>query len=376
MLTKSSPIHINLRERSYDIHIGWNLLKNTYHFIPDSLKKKRAIIVSDTTVFSLYGKTITDNLKSAGLSLGKPYVLQPGEKSKSIKELTSCWNHFVNQSLNRSSFVIALGGGVTGDLTGFAASTFMRGIPFIQIPTTLLAQADAAVGGKTAINLPAGKNLVGTFHQPETVIIDLCLLKTLHAAQIRNGLGEIFKMALLDGKDFFDQLIHSKNVIHDPESETLAKAIARCCRLKSDIISKDEKEETGLRAILNYGHTLGHALEYSYNFDQIQHGEAVVLGILAANEISHRLGLLSEHDKETISIAAQDLNLLKKLQPVADIDILRALKIDKKNSDQGVSFVLLKSFGKTIIKSALCDELILDSLASVLQAGFDHIDFE
>jgi 3-dehydroquinate synthase len=353
------------------VWIGSGLLESIGDWLPEQCSGKRCCIISDNTVYSLYGKNVTTGLISAGCDVVEPFVIEPGESSKSMNVLRACYKHLLDQKMDRDSMIVTLGGGVPGDLGGFAAATFMRGIPFVQIPTTLLAQADASIGGKTGINLEEGKNLIGAFHQPLSVISDLCTLNTLPARHIRNGLAEIVKMAVLGSETLFEQIetnAHQCLALKMPE---LAQILTASCILKAGIVERDETDK-GIRTTLNLGHTIGHALETADNFSSILHGEAVALGMIAVSHISVLENLL---DRNTYRRIRALLSTLKLTVSVRDIDVhavFSSLDRDKKSRSGSIHFVLPVKLGQTQIKSDISRNRIEQGIRSILDTGIDE----
>ena len=271
-------VKVELGIDSYEILIGNALNDELKNFVVNKKFSKKSLLVTDTNVEKIFAAEIKKILESAGLEI-KLVTIPAGETSKSLSEAEKIFTAAIEYGLDRKSAIFALGGGVVGDLTGFVAAAYLRGVPFIQIPTTLLSQVDSSVGGKTAVNHKLGKNLIGAFYQPKAVFIDLDMLKTLPAREIKSGLGEIVKYGIIRDSKFFDYVENNAEKILRLENEVMENIIARSCEIKADVVSKDEKE-SGLRRILNFGHTMAHAIEEATNYSKYAHGEAVAIGMI------------------------------------------------------------------------------------------------
>lgn len=346
-------IGVRLGERSYSIQIGasLNALASALKDI-DSFKSrppKKALLVTHSFLARRYGATVTKALRSAGMETFA-LTLPEGEKSKNLATLGKIYGEALRRKLDRSSVIVALGGGVIGDTAGFAAATYLRGARLIQIPTTLLAMVDSSIGGKTGVDLPAAKNSVGAFHQPSLVYIDPSVLKTLPAREFRNGMAEVIKYGVLADKALFALLEKQVSALARSPA-ILANVIARCAAIKAGVVSRDERETKGLREILNFGHTLGHAIETVTHYERYKHGEAVAIGMCAAGFISRILNLWSEDDKDRmedlIAAAGLPIRLAVKLP---EAKILEALARDKKVSAGELRYVLPVKIGKVIVK--------------------------
>jgi 3-dehydroquinate synthase len=283
-------VKVSLGNRSYDIKIGTGLLARVGRECARLGLGRRCVIISDRNVAPRYGEAVQEALARAGFAAGL-VTIPAGETAKSLKVLESCYNQLAAQGLERKSFIVALGGGVVGDLAGFVAATYLRGVPFVQVPTTLLAQVDSSVGGKVGMNLKAGKNLVGAFHQPRLVLCDLATLASLPMREYRAGLAEVIKYGIIYDARLFARLERDLPKLLRRDPRTLASVVARCCEIKADVVRQDETE-SGLRAILNFGHTIGHALEAISHYGKYLHGEAIAIGqVLAAKLSAQVLGL-------------------------------------------------------------------------------------
>ena len=338
---------------SYDIHIGAGLLRSCAPFLSPLLKRPFVAIVTDENVAQAHLESLTQTLDSAGIS-HVTKIMPPGEASKSFTGLETLVDWLLDNKVERQDMVIALGGGVIGDLTGFAASTLRRGVRFTQIPTTLLAQVDSSVGGKTGINVPQGKNLVGAFHQPSLVLADLDVLQTLPDREFRAGYAEIVKYAAICDRPFFDWLESNLDALKSRDSQALSYAIAKSCQTKADIVAQDEKEH-GARALLNLGHTFAHAYENLTGYsDNLLHGEAVGLGMAQAARLSVDLGLCPEKDAQALvnHLASAGLPISQtdvKGGPFEAINLVNAMAQDKKVSQGVMTFILMKAIGKAFI---------------------------
>jgi 3-dehydroquinate synthase len=352
-------LSVSLGERSYPIHIGAGLLAGTA-LIPESLLKGKAVIITNTTIAPLYLEPLLSSLRARGTAC-IPVILPDGEAYKSWETLNKIFDELLSHRCERKTPLIALGGGVIGDLTGFAAATYQRGVPFIQLPTTLLAQVDSSVGGKTAINHPLGKNMVGAFYQPQVVIADMDTLRTLPPRELAAGLAEVIKYGFLRDAEFLDWLEKNIDRLTALEPEALAFAVERSCQNKAEVVAKDERE-TGDRALLNFGHTFGHAVETGMGFGEWLHGEAVAAGMVLAARFSEKLGFIGKADVSRVV----DILARAKL-PVAapNLGVERYLDLmghDKKVEGGKIKFILLKKPGEAFI----CNQYDTQALHEVL----------
>jgi len=339
-------VKVELGSRSYDILIGRDLLAELGPRCRKLGLGSRCAIITDSNVAPHYGEETQRLLEASGFQT-TIITIPPGEKSKSLKYVGACYDTMAKHRLERKSFVVALGGGVVGDLAGFVAASYLRGIPFVQVPTTLLAQVDSSVGGKTGINLKAGKNLVGAFYQPKLVLCDLATLDTLPERELRAGLSEVIKYGIIYDALFFRRLEEQLEGALKRDPAILAKIIARCCAIKAEVVSQDETE-TGLRAILNFGHTIGHALEAISGYGKYLHGEAIALGQVCAARLSQKILGLPSADAERIRALLEraGLPIEAHLTAAQKQKILAAMKLDKKVSAGEIKFVLARQLGK------------------------------
>jgi 3-dehydroquinate synthase len=341
-------VPVNLEDRSYRIQIGAGVLERLGDLCTDVGLKGKCLIITDENVGGLYAETVLQSLESAGFAVGMA-TLPAGEQTKCGDRVFELYSRCIDAGLDRKSFVVALGGGVIGDLAGYVAATFLRGIPFVQVPTSLLAMVDSSVGGKTGINLPEGKNLVGAFYQPELVLADLHTLKTLPPREYRAGLAEVVKYGIIYDTSFFNMLDESIEQLLDVGNvDLLARVVGRCCEIKADVVVQDEREG-GLRAILNFGHTVGHALEKVAGYGEYVHGEAVSIGAVFAARASVAQTGLSQAECDRIEKMFADLGLPVKAPGYSWPDLRNALSVDKKTVGGMPRFVLASSIGTVSI---------------------------
>lgn len=367
-----NKIKVNLGERSYDIHIGRGLLQEAGELIANIAPKARCVIVSDENVLKVHGQALGASLTQAGIKFST-LAVPAGEKSKSIEMLNSIVEGLLEAKMERGDLVIAFGGGVVGDLAGFAAAITRRGMDFIQIPTSLLAQVDSSVGGKTGINSPHGKNLIGAFHQPLMVIADTDVLKTLSEREFRAGYAEIAKYGLINRPDFFDWLEKNRKGIFSIGAP-LIEAVAISCQCKADVVKEDEKE-SGVRALLNLGHTFGHALETATQYDssRLVHGEGVSIGMVLAHKFSNRLNLC---DMETVERVERHLKACGLPTHPNDIPgelppaekLLEFIGQDKKVTRGKLNFILTKGLGQSYIAKDVPASEVLSFLKETLES--------
>lgn len=354
-------LKLDLKKRSYNIIIGNNIIGLLGKYLLKLNITEAAYIITNPSIKNLYGKIITNALKKSGLSV-KFRVVPDTEKSKSIKTASSVINDMARYNKKRRIFIVALGGGVIGDLAGFVASIYKRGIPYVQVPTTLLAQVDSAIGGKTAVDLMQGKNLLGAFYQPRLVLSDIAFLKTLDKKQLQSGLAEVIKYALIEDAPLFAYLENNYRKVLNLEIPALEFIVTRSSRIKSRIVQGDEKEEKGLRTALNFGHTVGHAIEAAGKYKKYNHGQAIALGMLAACEISENLGLINNTVTQRIESLIRKVGLPVKIDNIAIPDIIKAHYWDKKFIGPVNRFVLIKDIGKTEIRKNIPLKIIKEAL--------------
>lgn len=370
-------VRTNARKHEYEIRIGRGILSEAGEVARGCLgdQAQRLALISNRKIFSLYGSTVVNSLKASGFEISH-WLMGDGERYKSLRTLEQALRFLSEAGLERTDAVIALGGGVVGDLTGFAAAMYLRGVRLIQIPTSLLAQIDSSVGGKTGVNLPRGKNLVGSFHQPSVVIVDIETLATLPARELTAGWCECIKQGIVSSRKLFQQTTDFLKAFNNQGiliSSELERLIASHCKFKASIVTADEREESARsdrrsRKILNFGHTIAHALEAATNYRRFRHGEAVGQGMLVAGELSKNLGLLHESE---LNLIRQAVLLCGPLPPASDIDegaLLSAVTQDKKRARGQVQWVLLEGIGKPRIVNG--KEISPALLKKSLREGF------
>jgi shikimate kinase / 3-dehydroquinate synthase len=349
-----TTLQVDLGERSYPIAIGQSLLDNV-DLIGRHVSGKRVAVVTNTTVAPLYLERLQKALTASGKEV-TAVILPDGEGEKNWSSLMKVFDKLLVEKCDRKTTLIALGGGVIGDLTGFAAASYMRGVPFIQVPTTLLAQVDSSVGGKTGINHPLGKNMIGAFYQPQAVLADTSTLNTLPARELAAGLAEVIKHGAIIDLPFFEWIESNigKLVARDPEA--LAYAIQRSCEIKANVVRQDEREG-GLRAILNFGHTFGHAIEAGLGYGKWLHGEAVGCGMVMAADLSYRLGLIDFVMKTRVSSLVAAAGLPTVAPDLGNERWLELMQVDKKNEGGKIKFILLKPLGAPTITTVPAEQL-------------------
>jgi len=347
-------VRVALGARAYDIFVGPQLIARAADYLSDVLKRPRVAIITDETVAKLHLPALETSLDAAGIRHSH-LALAPGEQTKCFAELERVSSFLLDQGIERSDMVIALGGGVIGDLTGFAASILRRGVDFVQIPTTLLSQVDSSVGGKTGINTPHGKNLIGAFHQPRLVLADISALETLSEREFLAGYAEVVKYGLINDRDFFDWLEANLEALKNGDAGTRSHAIVKSCQAKADVVAEDEKEG-GVRALLNLGHTFGHALEAATHYDskRLVHGEAVAVGMVMAFEFSAMLGLCPGQDAQRVKAHLKRAGLPVSLEDIPgdlpDAETMIGLMAqDKKVVDGRLTFILARGIGESFI---------------------------
>ncbi len=355
-------IPVTLPENSYEILIAPGGLKHIGTEISSLKLGKKVLVISNPEIFSHYGETVLTSLESAGFEVFT-HLIPAGEAYKTLDSIAKIYDTALDYRLERSSTMLALGGGVIGDMTGFAAATWLRGINFVQVPTTLLAMVDASIGGKTGVNHPEGKNLIGAFYQPRLVLIDPNVLRTLPDREFRAGMAEIIKYGVIWDRELFDRLEGATGIdnydLIDPQ--LLQTIITKSCQAKADVVGKDEKE-AGLRAILNYGHTIAHAVESLTGYTSINHGEAVAMGMVAAGKLAVKLGMWQQEEADKQEKLIAKAGLQTEL-PILDAkSVLDTLTTDKKVKDGKVRFILPTEIGKVEISDRVTGELIKEIL--------------
>jgi 3-dehydroquinate synthase len=355
-------LNVALGDRTYPIHIGRGLLGQADLILPH-LKRKQVAIVTNTTVAPLYLEKLAKSLKDAGVSVIE-IILPDGEAYKNSETLNLIYDALLKNRCERSTTLIALGGGVIGDLTGYAAATYLRGVPFIQIPTTLLSQVDSSVGGKTGINHPLGKNMIGAFYQPKLVLADIDTLQTLPKRELSAGMAEVIKYGLIRDADFFDWLETNIHALMGLDEEVISYAIYRSCQNKAEVVTADE-HETGARALLNLGHTFGHAIENAMGYGVWLHGEAVAAGTMLAADLSQRMGWLNATDVQRMHALLAASSLPLRAPNLGVKKYLDLMQSDKKVENSKIRLVLQQGIGKAVITGDYDAEKLKQTLESI-----------
>lgn len=372
-MTSAVKVHVDLADRAYDIVIGEGLLADAATYLSPLLARPRVVIVSDETVAGLHLAPLQASLAAGGIQ-NDAIIIPPGEGSKSFTQLQSLLDQLLDLRVERRDTILALGGGVVGDLSGFAAAILRRGVDFIQLPTTLLAQVDSSVGGKTAINVRQGKNLVGAFYQPRLVLADIGTLASLPDRELRAGYGEVMKYGLINDFSFFEWLEKHGPAMLSGDRGALSHAVAVSCRSKAAIVARDERE-SGDRALLNLGHTFAHALEAEGGYDgRLLHGEAVAIGLHMAFALSTQLGLCPRQETERLRrhllamglpVGVEDINL-----PGLAVDaMVHHMRQDKKVTEGRLTFILARGIGKSFVDGDVAEDAVRDLLTTMLPAG-------
>lgn len=357
-------LNVDLGDRSYPIFIGSGLLGQA-DLIRPYIKGKQVMVVSNTTIAPLY----LDRLKPALAGLQYSEVILPdGEQHKRLDVLSQIYDQLLADRHNRTTTLIALGGGVVGDMTGFAAASYQRGVDFIQLPTTLLSQVDSSVGGKTGVNHPLGKNMIGAFHQPNCVLADIDTLDTLPDRELAAGLAEVIKYGLICDQDFYQYLLANMAGLVARDKSLLLEAIFRSCDNKAKVVASDERE-SGIRAILNLGHTFGHAIETAQGYGNWLHGEAVAVGMLLAADLSERMGWINAGDVETLKALLLQANLPVSPPDMSVEQFLDLMAVDKKVLDGQLRLVLLKSIGDAVVSKDIPKDTLRDCLQERLESN-------
>ncbi len=359
----AETVTVQLAERSYEIAIGRQLLEHTAEYLLRHPSVSHVVVITDENVEDPHAVQVAENLAAADVTVDM-VVVPPGESTKSVDSAAALWEQLLEFNTDRKSVVVAVGGGVVGDLAGFVAATFARGIRFFQVPTSLLAQVDSSVGGKVGVNLPDAKNMVGAFYQPLGVVIDVDSLQTLPEREYRSGLGEVVKYGVILDEELFAFLEENAAAIAGGEAVVLQWVVARCCRLKADVVEQDEREESGLRAILNYGHTFAHAFEALAGYVDLLHGEAVAMGMICASRLAELLGMIPSE------VTSRQRRLLEQLglpTTVPELDCDEALRVmahDKKTEAGRLRLILPRKIGQVELVDDVSPESVRQVLAS------------
>jgi shikimate kinase/3-dehydroquinate synthase len=357
-IDKDMACLVETKTQSYYVFVGYGLLDKLGEKMKQAALSGTATVISDENVFSLYGSKVEGILKGAGFDVYS-FVVPPGEETKSIDYAIKIYDFLVEYRAERDDIIIALGGGMVGDLAGFVAATFLRGMPWVQVPTSLVAMVDASIGGKVGVNHPEGKNLIGAFYQPNLVLTDPQTLTTLPQRELTSGWAEVIKHGLILDEEFVQFLESNVNRLTKLEPELLTGAIARSATIKAQVVSQDEKEKEGKRTILNYGHTIAHGLEAAAQYKRFLHGEAVAIGMMGAAKLSQRLGLLSSDVVKRQQALLQKFRLPTGFTGLDLTEITRAMELDKKIKKKAIRWVLLQDIGKALIRSDVPQQDVL-----------------
>lgn len=362
-MQENEILTVGLGARAYDIVIGENVLVEAGRFLKPILPGERVVIVTDSNVAPLYLETVTNSLNQEGVTCLPEIIVPAGEASKDFSVYQKICEKILSYGIDRKTTLIALGGGVVGDLTGFLAATLLRGLSFVQIPTSLLAQVDSSVGGKTGINTKYGKNLIGAFFQPLLVLSDIRTLKTLPVRELKAGYAEVVKYGLIDRPNFFNWLLQNGSALLEGNTSLMKYAVYQSCAAKARVVAQDEKEK-GVRALLNLGHTFGHAFEAEAGYDgTLLHGEAVSIGMVLAFELSVQLGLATPDDCQKLCHHLKSVGL--PIQPVFSCDIEQLyghMMRDKKVERNTIRFILMKGIGKSFQSNGVAKDVVISLL--------------
>jgi 3-dehydroquinate synthase len=345
--------------QDYSVVIGTGVLDRAPALLADAGLRLPAVVVSSAPIWQLHGERL------AAVTAGnEPVLMTDGERAKTLRTVAGLYDAFAGRGVDRASTVVAFGGGVVGDVAGFAAATYLRGLPFVQVPTTLLAQVDSAIGGKVGVNLNAGKNLAGAFHPPALVLVDPLVLATLPRREFRAGVYEVLKYAVIASPALFDRLSSTLKEVKARNADTLVPIISECCRIKAEVVASDE-HEAGPRRVLNFGHTVGHALEAVTKYRRFRHGEAVAYGMLAAAKISMDRGLMPGGDRDRLAETIRRLGPLPSIGDLKSADVMDAMARDKKRVSGTLHFVLSAGMGRTEIVSDVTSSELTSALVAI-----------
>ena len=361
-------LNVSLGDRSYQIHIAPDLLTKSGSLLKAACPKaSNVLLLTNKKVSGLYGQKLTDSLQESGFRVSS-FLIGDGERFKSLATAEKVLSHLIESRFERSDVIVALGGGVVGDLAGFVAALYLRGIDYVQVPTTLLAQIDSSVGGKTAVNHKLGKNLIGAFHQPRLVVTDPTTLRTLPSREMTAGMCEAIKTGVIRDKALFELIETNIEKLMSLEMSILTSVIAGCCEIKAEVVAKDEREG-GLRQILNFGHTVGHALEAVTEYRHFKHGEAVGYGMIAASRIALKIGVFNPKDAYRIESLIRKTGSLPSLTQIDPVDTFQAMSHDKKISGGKLSFILPDNIGDVVIRRDIPSEAIKATITELVSAG-------
>lgn len=363
MSQEVAEVRVALADRSYDIRIGAGLLAEVTDFVSDRGGARHVAVVTDTNVDELYADALADQFIEAGVE-AHVLIVDAGETSKSTEVIADLWQTMLDEGCDRQTVVIAVGGGVVGDIAGFVAASYARGLRFFQVPTTLLSQVDSSVGGKTGVNLEGAKNMVGAFWQPEGVLIDTEVLTSLPEREYRAGLAEVVKYGVILDEAFFSYLEQNASTVMDRDPATLREIIARSCRLKADVVEADEREQSGQRAKLNYGHTFGHALEAVTDYGHFLHGEAIAIGMICASRLAEAMGRIDRQATERQIALLEKFGLPIAIPEGIDLDEVSSLMWrDKKVREGQINFVLPTRIGHVETVASPGDDVVITAMA-------------
>lgn len=362
-MSKIIEVHQN-QKLIYDIVIEKNFNKLAEKFMELGVQGRKLCIVTDSNVGKLYENEVRKELEKTGNKVFS-FTFTAGEENKNLDTVQNVYEYLIQNKFDRKDMLVALGGGVVGDLTGFAAATYLRGIPFIQIPTSLLAQVDSSIGGKTGVDFRAYKNMVGAFHQPKLVYMNISVLDSLNQRLFNSGFGEIIKHGLIKDKNYYNWLVQNVNLIRQHDADTLEEMIAISCNIKREVVEIDPTEK-GDRALLNFGHTLGHAVEKLMDF-KLYHGECVVLGMIAALKISVNRGLIKESEYQDAMQVFRAYEFPLSVKNISADDVINVSKNDKKMDAGKIKFILLNQIGKAYIDQSVTDDEMRQALTAILQ---------
>jgi 3-dehydroquinate synthase len=358
-------IRVDLERDGYNIFVGYGIISDLAELISPLLKPSRVMVVTNPSIDELHGVTVREALAQLHCDVALE-TIPDGEQHKNMATVERLLDKMVGARLDRSSLLVSLGGGVVGDIAGFAAAIYMRGIPYVQVPTTLLAQVDSAIGGKVGVDHPLAKNMIGAFYQPLLVCIDPAVLSSLPDKHVRNGMAEVIKYGVIADEGLFGLLERHSNSLERLDAGLLEDVIKRCCQIKARIVQQDVRETTGLRSILNYVHTIGHAIESVTDYKRFSHGEAVAIGIMASSKIARILKLLPEEAEKRQNQLLIAAGLPTTLSGVGSQSIIEAIKLDKKASAGQNKFVLPRSIGRVVVKENIPPETIELALKEIL----------
>jgi 3-dehydroquinate synthase len=358
---QSTIVHVSLGERSYTIEIGAGAIASAGHFLTSRLSARQAVLITDENVVEPHATRVADSLSKSGIDVDI-LTIEPGEAEKNIESAEGLWNALLDVGADRRTVVVAVGGGVVGDLAGFIAATFARGLPFVQVPTTLLAQVDSSVGGKVGVNLPGAKNMVGAFWQPRGVLIDTDTLATLGEREYISGLAEVVKYGVILDAEFFDYLVQHAAEVRARETRALVHIIARSCELKAQVVAADEREETGVRAVLNYGHTFCHAFETLTGYGTLLHGEAVSIGMACAARLAQSMGRVDADFTRRQKELLVALGLPVVAPRLSGEEVLNVMARDKKTTAGKLRFVLPTRMGHVELVGGVDAKAVLAAL--------------